>query len=121
VLAAYRHAQLLDDGGGLMSTTYRQSPLGGKEQATPTPPAAPSVSIGTFMDRLEQQGVTFDLVADELHVEVPLGALSEAQRHELAARRDEVEHLVRVALGPYELVVRVAEASPVQSAFGEAA
>ena len=104
-----------------MGTTYRQRPLGVEAQATPAPPPAPSVSIGTFMDRLEQRGVTFDLVADELRVGVPSGALSEAQRHELAARRDEVERLVRVALGPYEAVVRVTEASPVQSAFGEAA
>ncbi len=58
------------------------------------------MSIGVFMDSLEKLGVTFDLVADELHVEAPLGALGEAQRRELAARRGEVERLVRVALRP---------------------
>ncbi len=85
-----------------MGTTYRQRPLGVEEQAIPTPSPVPPVSVGVFMDRLERQGVTFDLVGDDLRVEVPLGALSEAQRHELAARRDEVEALVRVALGPYQ-------------------
>ncbi len=89
-----------------MGTTYRQRPLGVEEQAIPTPSPVPPVSIGAFMDILEQRGVTFDLVDDELCVEVSLGALSEAQRDELAARRDEVEALVRVALGPYEPVVK---------------
>ena len=79
------------------------------------------VSVGIFMDILEQRGVTFDLVGDELRVEVPLGALSEAERHELVARRDEVERLVRVALGPYEPVVKGPEANPAQLTFGEAA
>lgn len=79
------------------------------------------MSIGTFMDLLERQGVTFDLVDGVLCVEAPLGALSEAERQELAARRDEVERLVRVALGPYEQAARVAEANPSQLAFGEAA
>jgi len=79
------------------------------------------MSIGAFMDILEQQGVTFDLVDDALRVEAPLGALSEAQRHEMAARRGEIEHLVRVALGPYQPVVPVVEANPAQLTFGEAA
>lgn len=79
------------------------------------------MSVGAFMDLLETQGVTFDLVDGALCVEAPLGALSAAQRHEMAARRDEIERLARVALGPYESGVRAAEASPVQSAFGEAA
>ena len=61
------------------------------------------------MDILEQRGATFDLVDDELCVEVSLGALSEAQRHELAARRGEVERLVRVALGPYQPAVAPSE------------
>jgi hypothetical protein len=79
------------------------------------------MTVGAFMDSLECQGVAFDLIEGVLQVSAPLGVLSEAQRHELAARRDEVERLVRVALGPYQPVVRVAEANPVQSAFGEAA
>ncbi len=79
------------------------------------------MSVGVFMDILEKQGVTFGLVDGVLCVEAPVGALSEAQRHELVARRDEVERLVRVPLGPYEPVMEVAKASPVQSAFGEAA
>jgi len=101
-----------------MGTTYRQHPLGVEERATPAPPRAAPVSIGTFMDRLEQRGVTFDLVADELHVNVPLGALSEAERQEMAARRGEIERLVCVALGPYEAVVPAVEAHPAQLTFG---
>ena len=58
------------------------------------------MSVGTFMDILEKQGVTFDLVAEALRVEVPLGVLSEGEPHELAARRAEIESLVRVALAP---------------------
>lgn len=58
------------------------------------------MSIGVFMDLLEKQGVTFDLVDGVLCVEASLGALSEAQRHELAARRAEIEYLVRLALTP---------------------
>ncbi len=104
-----------------MELPYRQTSLGGAAPATPAPPTAAPVSIGTFMDRLEQQGVTFDLVADELHVNVPLGALSEAERQELVARRDEVARLVRVALGPYQPVVATVEACPAQLTFGEAA
>ncbi len=76
---------------------------------------------GAFMDRLEQRGVTCDLVAGELRVAAPLGALSEAERHALVARREEVEALVRVALGPYQPVVTVPEANPAQLTFGEAA
>ncbi len=52
------------------------------------------------MDRLERQGVTFDLVAGVLQVSAPLGVLSDAQRHEVTARRAEVEYLVRLALTP---------------------
>ncbi len=75
-------------------------------------------SIGTFMDRLERLGVTFGLVGDALCVEAPLGALSEAQRHELAARREELERLVRVALGPYQPVVKVSQsAAPTQTTW----
>ncbi len=88
-----------------MEATYRQSSLGAPATAVASTASAPVLSIGAFMDILEQQGVTFDLVADELHVAVPLGALSEAQRHELAARREELERLVRVALGPYHPAV----------------
>ncbi len=74
------------------------------------------MSIGVFMDRLEQRGVTFDLVDGVLCVEAPLGALSEAQRDELAARRDEVEALVRVALGPYQPTVAPSEpTAPMQT------
>jgi len=104
-----------------MGTTYCQHPLGVEERATPASPTAASVSIGVFMDRLEQQGVTFDLVADELHVNVPLGALSEAERRDLVARREEIERLVCVALGPYEAAVAVVEANPAQLTFGAVA
>jgi len=101
-----------------MARPYRQTWLGGAEAAPPSPPTVAPVSIGIFMDRLEQQGVTFDLVADELHVTVPLGALSEAERHELVARRDEVEHLVRVALGPYQPTVAPSEpTAPTQTTW----
>jgi len=76
------------------------------------------MSIGVFMDSLEKLGVTFDLVADELHVEAPLGALSEAQRHELAARREEVEALVCAALGPYQPTVAPSEpTAPTQTTW----
>jgi len=101
-----------------MGTTYRQRPLGVEEQATPTPSPVPPVCIGVFMDILEQRGVTFDLVADALDVTVPLGALSEAQRDELVARRDEVESLVRVALGPYQPAVAPSEpTAPTQTSW----
>jgi hypothetical protein len=104
-----------------MALPYRQSPLGVEAPATPAPPTAALVSIGTFMDRLERQGVTFDLVTDELHVEVPLGALSEAERHELAARRDEIERLVRVALGPYQPAAAPSEpTAPTQTTWAAA-
>ncbi len=104
-----------------MGTTYRQRPLGTEEPRVPTTPIAAPVSIGVFMDRLERQGVTFDLVADELHVNVPLGALSEAQRHELVARRDEVERLVRVALGPYQPAVTPSQPpAPTQTTWAAA-
>jgi hypothetical protein len=104
-----------------MGTTYRQSPLGVEEQAIPTPSPVPPVSVGTFMDRLEQRGVTFDLVADELCVEVSLGALSEAERHELVVRRDEVEALVRVALGAYQPAVAPSEpTAPTQTTWAAA-
>lgn len=106
-----------------MDLPYRQTSLGGAAPATPVAPPAPPVSIGVFMDRLERQGVTFDLVADELHVNVPLGALSEAQRHEMAARRGEIERLVRVALGasqPNEGHV-VADDRQAQMALGQVA
>jgi len=79
------------------------------------------MSIGAFMDGLEQRGVTFELVEGVLCVEAPLGALSEAQRHELPARREEIERLVCVALGPYEAVVAVVEANPAQLTFGAVA
>ena len=81
------------------------------------------MSIGVFMDQLEKLGVTFGLVDDVLCVEAPLGALSEVQRHELAARREEVEGLVRVALGPYEPNVRrvAAPDGHAQLTFSEAA
>lgn len=79
------------------------------------------MSIGVFMDILEQQGVTFDLVDGVLCVEAPLGALSEAQRHELAARRGEIESLVRVALGPYEPVVKPSQpTAPTQTTWAAA-
>lgn len=100
-----------------MDLPYRQTSLGGAAPATPVAPTVAPVSIGIFMDLLEQQGVTFDLVADELHVNVPLGALSEAQRHELAARREEVEALARVALGPYQPVVPVQPTAPTQTTW----
>jgi hypothetical protein len=73
------------------------------------------------MDILEQRGVIFDLVADELQVTVPLGALSEAQRQELVARRDEVERLVYAALTPYHPAVQMPEEHPAQLMFGEVA
>jgi len=79
------------------------------------------MSIGAFMALLEQRGVTFDLVDGVLSVEAPLGALSEAQRQELVARREEIERLVRVALGPYEAAVAVVEANPAQLTFGAVA
>ncbi len=104
-----------------MGTTYRQRPLGVEAQVTTAPSFAPPVRIGAFMDILEQRGVTFDLVADELQVNVPLGALSAAERDELAARRDEVEALVRVALGSSQPVMQVPEAHPAQLMFGEVA
>ena len=100
-----------------MEPPYRQTSLGGAAPATPAPPTAAPVSIGTFMDRLEQQGVTFALIDGVLSVEAPLGALSEAQRHEIAARRGEIERLVRVALGPYQPVVATVEACPAQLTF----
>jgi len=104
-----------------MGTTYRQRPLGVEAPATPAPPTAAPVSIGAFMDLLEQRGVTFDLVADELHVNVPLGVLSEAERHELAARRDEIERLVRVALGPYQPAAAPSEpTAPTQTTWAAA-
>jgi hypothetical protein len=81
------------------------------------------MSVGTFMDSLEKLGVVFDLADGVLCVAALLGALSEAQRHELAARRDEVERLVRVALGPYGPNTRLVTA-PVDHAqltLGEAA
>jgi hypothetical protein len=74
-----------------------------------------------FMASLEKLGVVFDWVDGEMVIEAPPGALWDAQRDELTRRYDEVEQLVRVALGPYEPVVRVTEASPVQATFGEAA
>lgn len=55
------------------------------------------MSISVFMDLLERRGVTFDLVDGVLCVEAPLGVLSEAQRHEMAARR--VENTVLGARG----------------------
>ncbi len=88
-----------------METTYHQTALGGASLSPPAAPTVPPVSIGVFMDRLERQGVTFAMVGDELRVAVPLGALSEAERGELVARRDEVEALVCVALGPYQPAV----------------
>ena len=100
---------------------YRQTALGGASPAPPAPPPAPPVSVGVFMDILEQRGVIFDLVGDELRVEVPLGALSEAERHELVAWRDEVEALVRVALGPYEPVVKPSQpTAPTQTTWAAA-
>ena len=104
-----------------MGTTYRQRPLGVEAPATPAPPIVPPVNIGVFMDLREQRGVTFDLVADELQVTVPLGALSEAERHELAARRDEVEALVRVALGPYQPAVTPSQPTQTTQTTWEAA
>jgi len=104
-----------------MALPYRQSPLGVEAPATPAPPTVTSVSIGAFMDLLEQRGVTFDLVADELHVNVPLGALSEAERHELAVRRDEIERLERVVLGPYQPAVAPTQpTAPTQTTWAAA-
>jgi len=105
----------------MMALPYRQTSLGGAAPGPPAPPPVTPVGLGVFMDILEQRGVIFELVADELHVTVPLGALSEAQRHELAARRDEIERLVRVALGPYATVVAMVEANPAQLTFGAVA
>jgi len=106
-----------------MEATYRQHSLGGSRVQTsgPATPPVPATSIGTFMHRLARQGVTFDLVADALDVAVPLGALSVAERNELAARRDEIEFLIRVALTPSQPAVRVPEAYPGQLMFGEVA
>ncbi len=90
-----------------MGTTYRQRPLGGEAQTVPAVPPAPSVRVGVFMDRLERRGVTFALVANELHVTVPLGALSEA--------------LVRVALGPYQPAVAPTQpTAPTQTTWAAA-
>ncbi len=101
-----------------MALPYRQTPLGGAAPAPPAPPTVTPVSIGVFMDRLERQGVTFDLVGDDLRVEVPLGALSEAERHELVARRDEIARLVRVALGAYQpAVAPSAPTAPTQTSW----
>ncbi len=76
------------------------------------------MSIGVFMDRLEQRGVTFDLVDGVLSVEAPLGALSAAERQELAARRGEIERLVRVALGAYQPTVAPSEpTAPTQTTW----
>lgn len=60
--------------------------------------------IGVFMGSLERQGVTFDLVEGVLQGSGPLGVLSELQRHELVARRAEIEYLVRLALTPAQSV-----------------
>ncbi len=79
------------------------------------------MSVGVFMDILEKQGVTFGLVDGVLCVEAPVGALSEAQRHELVARRDEVARLVYAALTPYHPAVPVPDAHPAQLMFGEVA
>ena len=106
-----------------MDATYRQSSLGSPDTTVDSTASAPVISIGVFMDRLERQGVTFDLVGDDLRVEVPFGALSEAQRHELVARRDEVERLVRVALGPLQPIEErvVADDRQAQMALGQVA
>jgi len=104
-----------------MATTYRQSPLGVEAQAPPAPPTVPPVSIGVFMDSLEKLGVTFDLVDGELCVDVSLGALSAAERHELAARRDEIARLERVALGPYQPAVAPTQpTAPTQTSWAAA-
>ncbi len=104
-----------------MELPYRQTSLGGAAPATPVAPTTPPVSIGVFMDRLERQGVTFELVGDDLRVEVPLGALSAAQRHEMAARREEIERLVRAALGPYQPTVAPSQpTAPTQTTWAAA-
>lgn len=58
------------------------------------------MTVGVFMDSLEKQGVVFELVDGVLQVSAPLGVLSDAQRHDLTARRAEIEYLVRLALTP---------------------
>ncbi len=58
------------------------------------------MSVGTFMDELERQGVTFTLVDALLCVEIPLGTITDEQRQEFVVRRGEVEYLVRLALTP---------------------
>jgi len=104
-----------------MALPYRQTSLGGVAPAPPVPPTVTPVSIGVFMDDLERQGVTFDLVANELRVAVPSGALSEAERHALVARREEVKALVRVARGPYQPVAAPSEpAAPTQTTWAAA-
>jgi len=101
-----------------MALPYRQTSLGGAAPGPPAPPTVTPVRIGVFMDILEQRGVTFDLVDGVLCVEAPLGALSEAERHELAARRGEV---VRVALGPYPpAVARSGPTAPTQTSWAAA-
>ena len=78
------------------------------------------MSIGVFMDRLEGRGVTFALIADALCVEIPLGAPSVAERHELIARREEVERLVRAALG-LAVVAQPTATNPARLTFGQVA
>ncbi len=63
------------------------------------------MTTGQFMDSLEKLGVVFAWAAGEMVIHAPPGALWDAQRDELGRRYDEVEALVRVALGPYQPAV----------------
>lgn len=64
-----------------------------------------------------------ELVAGVLQVSVPLGVLSEVQRRELAARRAEIEYLVRLALTPAQPAEEpvVADDRHAQMALGQVA
>jgi len=81
------------------------------------------MSVGTFMDALERQGVTFTLDDDALCVAVPLGAITDEQRQELVARRGAVEHLVRLACTPSQPPEErvVADDRQAQMALGQVA
>ena len=72
---------------------------------------------GVFMDRLEALVVRFGLREGRLILDAPRGVLTPDLRAEIAARKGDVERLVRAALVPCEPPPRPAPPCPTRRCY----